>query len=41
MPLRPEITRVWEENFKVDGVRKVWRQMLREGIDVAVAPLPD
>ena len=33
--LRPEITRVWEENFKVYGVRKVWRQMLREGIDVA------
>ena len=33
--LRPEIARVWEENFKVYGVRKVWRQLLREGIDVA------
>ncbi len=33
--LRPEITRVWEGNFKVYGVRKVWRQLLREGIDVA------
>ncbi len=33
--LRPEIARVWEENFKVYGVRKVWRQLRREGIDVA------
>ena len=33
--LRPEIRRVWEENFGVYGVRKVWRQLLREGIDVA------
>ena len=33
--LRPEITRVWEANFKVYGVRKVWRQLRREGIDVA------
>jgi putative transposase len=33
--LRPEIQRVWEENFEVYGVRKVWRQLLREGIDVA------
>jgi transposase InsO family protein len=33
--LRPEIRRVWEENFGVYGVRKVWRQMKREGIDVA------
>ncbi len=33
--LRPEIARVWEGNFKVYGVRKVWRQLLREGIDVA------
>ena len=33
--LRPEITRVWEENFRVYGVRKVWRQLLRDGIDVA------
>ena len=33
--LRPEIRRVWEENFAVYGVRKVWRQMNREGIAVA------
>ena len=33
--LRPEIERVFEENYKVYGVRKVWRQLGREGIDVA------
>ncbi len=33
--LRPEIRRVWEENFRVYGVRKVWRQLRREGVDVA------
>ncbi len=33
--LRPEIQRVWEENFQVYGVRKVWRQLHREGITVA------
>ena len=33
--LRPEIKRVFEANFKVYGVRKVWRQMRREGFDVA------
>ena len=30
--LRDEIRRVWEENFQVYGVRKVWRQLGREGI---------
>ena len=30
-----EIRRVFNENFGVYGVRKVWRQMLREGFDVA------
>jgi putative transposase len=30
-----EISRVFDENFQVYGVRKVWRQMLREGHDVA------
>jgi putative transposase len=30
-----QIRRVWEENFQVYGVRKVWRQLKREGIDVA------
>lgn len=33
--LKPEIARVFAENFEVYGVRKVWRQMLREGFDVA------
>ena len=32
--LKPEIQRVWEENFRVYGVRKVWRQLNREGIEV-------
>jgi transposase InsO family protein len=30
-----EIRRVWEENFQVYGVRKIWRQLGREGIAVA------
>jgi putative transposase len=33
--LRDEIRRVWEANLRVYGVRKVWRQLLREGITVA------
>ena len=33
--LMPEIRRVFDENFQVYGVRKVWRQMQREGHDVA------
>jgi transposase InsO family protein len=33
--LRSEIRRVYEENFRVYGVRKVWRQLLREGVAVA------
>ena len=33
--LVPEVQRVWEENFQVYGVRKVWRQLRREGFDVA------
>jgi putative transposase len=33
--LRTEIRRVYEENFHVYGVRKVWRQLLREGTAVA------
>jgi len=32
--LTPEIRRVWEENFRVYGVRKVWRQLNRDGIEV-------
>ena len=30
--LRGHIRRIWEENFQVYGVRKVWRQLLREGV---------
>ena len=30
-----EIKRVFDENFQVYGVRKVWRQMLREGHTIA------
>ena len=33
--LEVEIRRVWEANLRVYGVRKVWRQLGREGITVA------
>jgi putative transposase len=33
--LRTVLQRVFEENFRVYGVRKVWRQLLREGHGVA------
>jgi transposase InsO family protein len=33
--LKAQIRRVFEENFRVYGVRKVWRQLGREGIAVA------
>jgi transposase InsO family protein len=33
--LQVEIRRVFEANFGVYGVRKVWRQLTRDGIDVA------
>ena len=32
--LKPEIKRVFKENRKVYGVRKVWRQVQCEGYDV-------
>ena len=35
MTVRPEVARVFAENFEVYGVRKVWRQMVRERFDVA------
>jgi transposase InsO family protein len=35
MALKPEIARVFAENFEVYGVRKVWRQLRRESFDVA------
>ena len=30
-----EMRRVFDENFQVYGVRKIWRQLLREGQGVA------
>jgi putative transposase len=33
--LKPEITRVFAENFAVYGVRTVWRQLVREGFPIA------
>ena len=33
--LMRDIRRIWDENFQVYGVRKVWRQLAREGIKVA------
>ncbi len=33
--LMPEILRVFDDNYKVYGVRKVWKQLLREGFVVA------
>ncbi len=33
--LELEVRRVWEENFRVSGARKVWRQLNREQILVA------
>ncbi|KAA0911475.1 IS3 family transposase [Pusillimonas sp. ANT_WB101] len=33
--LKPQIYRIWEQNFRGYGTRKVWMQMNREGIRVA------
>ena len=33
--LKDDIQRVWEDNFRVCGVRKIWRQLNREDIGVA------
>jgi putative transposase len=33
--LKSKVRRVFDENFRVYGVRKVWRQLKREGFDVA------
>lgn len=35
MALKIEVRRVFEAHFRVYGVRKVWRQLLREGFPVA------
>ncbi len=34
MALKPEIARAFAENFAVYGVRKIWRQMMREGFPI-------
>jgi putative transposase len=33
--LRVEIRRVFKENFRVYGIRKIWRQLRREGFEAA------
>nr|WP_198398761.1 IS3 family transposase [Burkholderia ubonensis] len=33
--LKARIRQVWDENFGVYGARKVWRQLLRDGVKVA------
>lgn len=33
--LKAEIQRVWDENFRVYGAHKVWKQLNREGLEVA------
>jgi putative transposase len=33
--LRPQIKRVWQDNMRVYGADKIWKQMNREGIAVA------
>jgi transposase InsO family protein len=33
--VRAPIQRVWRHHFQVDGARKVWRPLQREGINVA------
>jgi putative transposase len=33
--LKPEVQRVWDENFRVYGAHKVWKQLNREGLGVA------
>ena len=35
LALKPEVQRVFDANFGVYGVRKVWRQMRREGFNIA------
>ena len=35
LKLKPEIARIFAENFAVYGVRKVWRQLQREGFAMA------
>ncbi|MCI0543670.1 MAG: IS3 family transposase [Actinobacteria bacterium] len=32
--LKPELERIWKENYRVYGRRKLWTEAVREGIDV-------
>jgi hypothetical protein len=41
LALRVEGRRVFDANYRVYGVRKIWRQRQREGFDVARSPSPD
>ena len=38
--MKMEVRRVFEENFRVYGVRKVWRQLRREASTSPAAPSP-
>jgi transposase InsO family protein len=38
--LKVEIARVYKANFEVYGAEKIWRQLGREGIAVAVTGWP-
>ncbi len=31
--MKPEIERVWMENFRVYGARKIWLQLTREAVE--------
>jgi putative transposase len=35
LKLKAEIQRVWDDNYQVYGARKIWRQLHREGFQVA------
>ena len=39
LKLRPEIARIFADNFAVYGARKVWRQLRRDGFVAAHAAL--
>ncbi len=41
LALKPEIERVFAKNFEVYGARKVWRQLNRENIPVALTCTPE
>ena len=40
LALRVEVRRVFDANYRVYGVRKVWRQLQRRGSMSRAAPLP-